>query len=104
MGIAFVVGAHVTEGSGANGGTSGAIDTSGANFLVAVVASYSVGDTTVTDSKSNTWTQLTARDEINTTLVRNRIWYAKNATVGSGHTFSDAVSSSFPSICVAAFS
>ncbi len=104
MAIAFVVGAHVTEGSGANGGTSGSIDTSGANFLVVSVGSYSGGDTTITDSKSNNWTQLTPQDETQVSLVRSRIWYAKNAIVGSGHTFSDAVASSFPSFCVAAFS
>lgn len=78
--------------------TTGAIDTTGANILIAVATSNSV----VTDSKSNTWTKLTVRNDTGGHGNECAIYYAKNPTVGSGHTFT--ATGGFPSIAVASFS
>ncbi len=73
-----------TGGSGS--GTSSAIDTTGANLLVIAIGCIGGATPSVpTDSKGNTWVALTASTLGNT---RQQIYYAKNATVGSGHTFS----------------
>ena len=103
MAIAFVTS---EQAGAANNATTSAIDTSGANFLVAAIADTPVGGGfTFSDSKGNTWQALTSY--ISTaTGARTRIYYAYNATVGSGHTFAvaDVSGASYCSICVAAFS
>jgi len=84
------------------GVTTGAIDTSGASLLVVSLASHSgASENTLSDSKSNTWIPLTDPGGV----IRLRLFYATNPTVGSGHTFtaSDVVSS-FPAVAVASFS
>ncbi|MFM2357274.1 MAG: hypothetical protein RJA61_11 [Candidatus Parcubacteria bacterium] len=86
--------------SGGNNVTTGAIDTTGANLIVVVVSWYSGAANTLSDSKGNTWTALTAYAAGNT---QQRIYYAYNPTVGSGHTFT-ATNSSYPSIAVSAWS
>lgn len=79
MTIALVT--HVTA-AGLNGATSSSIDTTGASLLVIAVA-YG-GTITVSDSKGNTWTALTAYANGG---QKQRIYYAVNPTVGTGHTF-----------------
>lgn len=77
--------------------TTSAIDTTGANLIV-----ISVGDgnsSAPTDSKSNTWTGLTA---ITGGSTRGRLYYSYAPTVGTGHTFT--VPHSYGAIAVAAFS
>jgi hypothetical protein len=71
---------------GLNTETSAAIDTTGADLLVVVTGQYPVfaATVTITDSKSNTWHQLTAQVQGN---VRTLIHYAWNPIVGTGHTF-----------------
>jgi hypothetical protein len=64
-------------------GTSSAIDTTGANLLVAAVSSFSA-PTGFSDSKGNTWTALTAASNSN---VACRIYYSIPGSVGSSHTF-----------------
>jgi RHS repeat-associated protein len=77
-----------------------AIDTTGATFIIAAV-SYNTGLTpTITDSKGNTWTPLTASTVTGT--VSERLYYAANPVVGTGYTFSNTATSNFSSICVAA--
>lgn len=77
--------AHTKTGLGLDGGTSAAIDTTGADLLVFAVESYSGGALpSVSDSKGNTWTPT---DSFTNGEIRVRIWWAQNATVGSGHTF-----------------
>lgn len=89
--------------------TTAAINTTGANLLVIVA----VGETNfaamdVSDSKSNTWTPLTA--QVNATTSKGvRIWYSGGSpTVGSGHTFTAGTAVGdpffFPSIVALAFS
>lgn len=84
------------------GVTTGAIDTSGADILVMAVSCDAGVSPTVSDSKSNVWSPLTLRTS---SFVRVRLWYVTAPSVGSGHTFTvDALSDSFSSIAVAAFS
>jgi len=76
----------VSAGAQGNTGTTttSAIDTTGATLLV-MVCTYATS-ASVSDSKSNTWTSLTAQSN---TGIFNQIFYVNSATptVGSGHTF-----------------
>lgn len=89
----------VTTGKGASGSssvTTDAIDTTGADLLVA-----SVHDTvavTFSDSAGNTWTGLTER----TSPHRARLFICVNPTTSATHTFTGA--GSVPTICVAGYS
>lgn len=78
--------AHVgyVAASGASTFTTAALDTSGADLLTVAVTEFAVAGAVLTDSKSNTWR---ARTELATTTPFKVIYDAKNATVGSGHTF-----------------
>lgn len=98
--IAHVISTHV---EGLSGGTSGAVDTSGATLLVAAVAYNSGGTPTVSDSKSNPWTGLSAQDSGGGGAAL-RIFYVENPTVGSGHTFTVAGGTLAQALAVAAYS
>lgn len=102
MAIAFVAAVSAGDPDGSSGVTTGAIDTTGANFLIASVSVGTVSTGTApTDSYDNEWVALS--DNPNTVLSGSmRLWYAKNATTGTGHTFSRAVNGA--SLSVAAFS
>jgi hypothetical protein len=78
-GTAGFVASRVWTGTSA----SSAINTTGANLLVAVICAIS--GTSISDSKGNTWNFLPNFSGANSSLTR--IAYAFNATVGSGHTF-----------------
>lgn len=86
---------------------TGAIDTTSADLLVAVVGEYTVNANAVlTDSKGNTWTALTSYQA--SSQDRITIWYARPTVggfVGPAHTFTitDATST-IPSISVTAWS
>jgi hypothetical protein len=99
--VAEVVGA-TPDG---NAFTTTSINTSGANFLIAAVGSYDpLGAPTLSDTKSNTWTPLTAQSGDGASI---QLYYSKNPTVGSGHgfTLTPAIpGSSLISIAVQAFS
>lgn len=103
---AFV--ASVSAGSAdAHNVTTGTVNTTGADLLVVAVASYGVSSTpTVSDNKSNTWTPLTSYSTTSGNAERLTLFYAKNATCGTGHTFSASESSGtpYPAISMAAFS
>lgn len=90
-----------TQAGSSNGTdvTTSAIDTTGAKFLV-ISASYSTAAPTITDSKSNTWTALTAQTTVGSGI--NRLYYVANPTVGTNHTFTNT--GNVPSISVMAFS
>lgn len=99
-GFAFIgaIGAGSPDG---NAFTTGSLDTSGANLLVASVAWFPGGGIpTLTDSKGNTWTELTTSTGGNR---GNKIVYTVPSSVGAGHTFSEAQNGVFASIIVAAF-
>jgi hypothetical protein len=103
MAIALVANTGA-QSADSNSVTTAGINTTGATLLVAVV-SYFPGSVSLSDSVGglgNTWVQ--AVDSGGTPGV-SAIWYVKNPThVGSGHTFTQNVSGSFPSIDVLAFS
>lgn len=101
MAIALV--ASVSENPGQSGGASGAIDTTGADLLVFVATSYNgFAAPTVSDSKGNTWVGLAEQSAAINSRVR--IYYAKNPTVGSGHTFTVTGNETYPAVLVFAFS
>lgn len=89
-GFALVASVNFTAaafiGSGVN--TTSAIDTTGANLLIAYVNEYTgySHSFAVSDSKSNTWTPLTAKDDASSNY--SQLFYCAGPTVGSGHTFS----------------
>lgn len=82
-----------------------AIDTTGADFLVALVGYFNGVNApgSVTDSKGNSWTALTAYLCAGTTQF-GQLWYCKNPIVGSGHTFSFGAAVTYPCIFVEAWS
>lgn len=90
----------IAHASRATGGSTAAIDTSGANLLVAVTGGSAFGAGAISDSKGNTW-YTAAYDYTQSTCLIN-LWFCLNPTVGSGHTFT--VAGSTASMCVAAFS
>jgi hypothetical protein len=102
--MSFALVAHT--GSAALGGpTTGAINTTGADLIV-IAVSFDGGTTeVVSDSKSNTWTALTAKADA--AANKTRFYYCVSPTVGSGHTFTVARSgggNNAAAINVAAFS
>jgi hypothetical protein len=101
--VTFALIANTSEASSDGSAvTTPGIDTSGADLLVLWVSGQYQLSATPTDSKGNTWTALT--EEVVVGGERGIFYYAKNATVGSGHTFSVSQTSKLPSLCVAAFS
>lgn len=100
--MAYSLVAKATSTGNANSATTSAINTTGANLIVLGVGSFSfTGEPTLSDSKGNTWTGLTARTSGN---ARLRIFYCISPTVGSGHTFSTSGTSSLSGIVVQAWS
>lgn len=81
-----LIGTEYNRG-GVSGGTTTAMNTTGANLIVLYVSYYHdyVGSLTISDSKGNTWTALTGSGT--TTSVGCKFYYCLNPTVGSGHTF-----------------
>lgn len=101
MAWAYVVSTH--KGLGTNGGTSDAIDTTGSDFLAVVVSEFGNGTHgTLSDSKGNTWTELTSFGD--GTAAQVTIYYVQNPTVGSGHTFSYSGTNVFATLATAGFS
>ena len=82
--------------------TTDAVDTSGADFIAVGVSSGSLSLMTVTDSKSNTYTNKTL--ETDGSSVTNYIAYVQAPTVGTSHTFTVGTVFVFPTIFVAWFS
>jgi hypothetical protein len=100
---AISVVANVAAGSvGGADVTTGAIDTTGANLLIACVGDFN-GAATPTDSKSNTWNPLTVRINVNSGDAVKLFYAYGSINVGSGHTFT-GVSTLAPSIAVLAVS
>lgn len=101
--MAIAVVSNVTGFStDSNGITTSAIDTTGATLLVVGLAESNASADAITDSKSNTWTQLTSKSAFGS--QRATLSYAANPSVGTGHTFSVAGTSIFPTIMAVALS
>lgn len=107
MAITFVNSTYIdyaSPGWTATNATSPAIDTTGANLLV-VSASWSdwtIPTVTISDNKGNTWIGLTVYRNFSSSGTQ--FFYAKNAIVGAGHTFTVSSSAaSSPTVIVHAF-
>lgn len=89
-----------TPGSG--GGSTSAIDTTGANLLLISVSFYSGSTTvlTVSDSKGNIWIPLTLRNAGN---AAHRYYYALDPAVGTSHTVTVSGSAVYPVLTFAAY-
>lgn len=100
MAIAHVV--STAKSLGSTGGTSDAVDTTGADLIVLVVAFYEQTQT-VSDSNGNIWTLI--RRETYFDIASCSLYYCKNATVGAGHTFTvSSAAGGNSSVAVSAFS
>lgn len=77
------------------------VDTTGANLLVLLALAQPVTGVTVSDSKSNAWTALTAQQ--NGVATGTRLYYSVNPTVGTGHTFTVSATGTFPAVAVQAW-
>lgn len=83
---------------GANGGTTGALDTTGADLIVIAISGLNTS-ATPTDSETNTWQALTHQDNYG-----NQLWYCLNPTTDAAHTFTFSETASYPVISVACYS
>lgn len=94
--------AHTEKFTAANGGTTNAVDSTGANFGRIEVCWYNgeTGEVTVNDNKGNTWIPLTKRTN---GIFSLQGWYCENPTVESGHTVSATGPNTFPGIAVQFF-
>lgn len=104
MTIAFVSG--VSAGStGGNTVTTGSMDTTGGNILIQGAAWYYgvTADTVVSDSDGDTWSSANKYLD-GATVAAARIWYSYPALFGSGKTFTQAASASFPTATALCFS
>lgn len=80
--------ATLTEGLGFFGGTSSAIDTTGANLLVVAYSHVAGATPTLSDSKGNTWSSVAV--SVGGADWDLRLYYSVPSSVGSGHTFTVA--------------
>lgn len=100
-GVAIVTGAHIGAGSpDTNTFTTSAIDTTGCDFLVVAVGYFSA--IVLSDSKTNSWSALTVKTNVdgNNSVV---LYYCAAPIVGTGHTFTLTGLVSFGSIAVQGF-
>ena len=100
--------AHVVSaaaGAAATSVTTGAVDTTGANTLLAIVSSDNSTTSAVTDSYGNTWLPLSGSPIANT--IQTWGYYAAGAKTGPGHTFTATITggtTNHTTLAVSAFS
>lgn len=82
MAVTFLTGTKI---AGLSGGTTPAIDTTGATLLVAMLAMNFAGESAPTDSLANTWVALTGVNGGSSS--RARLYYVAGPTTGGSHTF-----------------
>lgn len=103
--VAHVLGETAAQ---AGPGTTAAINTTGADFIVIGVSTNAPSGGTITDSLTgcaspcNTWTRLTPQQA--STNAGTVLFYSTNPTVGANHVFVYTNTNQFPSLAVAAFS
>jgi hypothetical protein len=100
MAIALVAQAGAGSTNG-NNVTTVAVDTTGANLIVASVTDYTT-PAVLSDSNGNTWTALARSGSASSPFTR--LYYCDSPIVGAGHTFTASASGSVPTINVVAFS
>lgn len=92
---------HVNADLVGAGGTTGAIDTTGATLLIFAAGSSKPAGSVFSDSKGNAWTTLANWGGNAGSYAQ--IAYCLSPTVGTGHTFTIGTSN-YPGVVVAAFS
>lgn len=102
MAFAHVV--SLAECLGQNGGTSSGINTSGADILFLVAMCDITTAPTVSDSNSNTWTEIRNHDNGFGRVIRLYRSAAGSTVVGSGHTFTVSLTNGVIGFAVSAFS
>lgn len=102
--MAFSAVAHTSTTATVNG-TTAAVDTTGADLLVAVITGFGISSAfvTISDSKFNTWTLIGSYQVSGGGNTNVGMYYVASPTVGSGHTFSFA-GASFSAFLVEAWS
>lgn len=91
--MAYTTGNHIGLAVGANGGTTGTINTTAADLLIVAVSEYTGGAGAVlTDSQSNTWTATTFRSGGEAGL---KIYYKQAPATSASHTFTISGTLSF---------
>lgn len=101
--MAALIGSISAKSTNSNDVTTGALNTTGADFLVLVLSDYqAVSLSAISDSKGNTWNALTSHSV--SSADRCTIFWSVPTSVGSGHTFTATRTGAFMSICVGAFS
>lgn len=106
MAIALVASA-LKKSTNTTSATTDAINTTGASLLVVGVANYRTGAPfsnnaySLTDSKGNTWAKLNTYFQGDTEVA---LFYCKNPTVGTNHTFTFSNTNGYPSIAASAYS
>lgn len=104
MAFSYIAGVAAASQNG-GGFSTPAIDTTGADLIVAALSWYSgpngSADPGLVDSKGNSWTGLTARTDGTNTV---RLLYCRGPAVGPGHTFGAPGADAYASLGVVAFS
>ena len=105
--MAFALVANVQKTGGAGGGTTAAIDTTGADLIVIHASRGNANGSalTVSDSKGNTYTSIIGITEPAVgDGMRSELYYCASPIVGAGHTFTTAGTSVYPTVGVQAWS
>lgn len=103
--MSFSLIAHRADGLGVNGGTSGAIDSTGADLIIIMVACDGGGipaASDISDSKSNTYVEIGTGDIA--TFCAGRAFYCASPSVGASHTITVSKVNSAASIAIQAWS
>ena len=103
-GPALVAEVGAGAASGGNGFTTSSINTTGANFIVAVKVWYGATEPTLSDSNTNSYTAAGAASQDLPGDRKVRHYYVYGGTVGSGHTFTLGGTAHYGSLAVMAFS
>lgn len=100
--MAWSLVAHTGKEGNSSTVTSTGIDTTGATLIVVILANDTTIAPTISDSKGNMWNLVQPLNISGGAVAGSEIFYSTNPIVGASHTFT--VNSTYPSICVLAFS
>jgi hypothetical protein len=103
-GPALVAEVGAGAASGGDGFTTGSINTTGANLIVAVKVWFGATEPALSDSNANSYTAAGAASQDNPGDRKVRHYYVYGGTVGSGHTFTLGGTAHYGSLAVMAFS
>ncbi len=103
MAIALLTETALGSVDGATVTTTGIVTTGASLIVVAVTSYFATTAPTLSDSQSNTpWLSLTAEDT--PSIIRVQFHYFLAPSTSGSHTFTASGASSFPTVCVMAFS